>query len=209
MEEQLDFPAELQESVREALGRGVKVELKVQVQLEVKDKVENRVLVLAPHRLLLLSARVPSKVEQSFSLLDLQGISSNKPTQLVLEFERGSWVLRLGTVSEVDEVIAQIGLSLQRICPSVAPLKLLKKLSLKPPERTAPLLERWGKNQPDLGPCGGFSHQYWCMCDHLGAPYRDEVQWDVDTIYLTQDSRELNLQDFIHLDNRSVLSAAG
>ncbi len=27
---------------------------------------------------------------------------------------------------------------------------------------------------------------------------------DVDTIYLTQDTRELNLQDFIHLENRYV-----
>lgn len=84
---------------------------------------------------------------------------------------------------------------------------------------------------------GGFSHQYLCVCDQLGLPYREEVQWvsikfnlisflkiylftisllihaythiclmfllqDVDTIYLTQDSRELNLQDFIHLENR-------
>lgn len=24
---------------------------------------------------------------------------------------------------------------------------------------------------------GGFSHQYWCVCDYLGLPYREEVQW--------------------------------
>lgn len=29
---------------------------------------------------------------------------------------------------------------------------------------------------------------------------------DVDTIYLTQDTRELNLQDFIHLENRYNLT---
>lgn len=33
------------ESVREAVGRGVKIVLKLGVQLEVRDKVENRVLV--------------------------------------------------------------------------------------------------------------------------------------------------------------------
>lgn len=27
---------------------------------------------------------------------------------------------------------------------------------------------------------------------------------DVDTIYLTQDTRELNMQDFIHLENRYI-----
>lgn len=72
---------------------------------------------------------------------------------------------------------------------------------------------------------------YRCVCDWLGLPYKEEVQWvsidtfwsicaltlqrktplhgkflfdqqDVDTIYLTQDTRELNLQDFSHLENR-------
>lgn len=35
---------------------------------------------------------------------------------------------------------------------------------------------------------------------------RLHLHQDVDTIYLTQDTRELNLQDFIHLENRYVHS---
>ncbi|XP_032366002.1 F-actin-uncapping protein LRRC16A, partial [Etheostoma spectabile] len=162
---------------------------------------------LASHRAYLLTARVPSKVEHSFSYLDIQGISSNKPTQLVLEHERGPWSLRLGSVEEVDEVIAHIGSCLNRICPAVPPVKVMKKLSLKPPERVASLQAVWDEpGSADQGPCGGFSHQYWCVCDYLGLPYREEVQWDVDTIYLTQDTRELNLQDFIHLENRDLVA---
>lgn len=77
----------------------------------------------------------------------------------------------------------------------------MKKLSLKPPDRAAALQALWGEQAPaDLGPCGGsqwkrfwsvslgsdgwfcpvaggFSHQYWCVCDFLGLPYREEVQW--------------------------------
>uniref|UniRef100_A0A8C9XVN3 Capping protein regulator and myosin 1 linker 1 n=1 Tax=Sander lucioperca TaxID=283035 RepID=A0A8C9XVN3_SANLU len=167
------------------------------VQLEVKgDKVENRVLVSDS-----------CSVEHSFSYLDIQGISSNKPTQLVLEYERGPWSLRLASVEEVDEVIAHIGCCLNRICPAGSPVKVMKKLSLKPPERTASLQAIWDElSSADQGPCGGFSHQYWCVCDYLGLPYREEVQWDVDTIYLTQDTRELNLQDFIHLENRDLVA---
>nr|XP_046273541.1 F-actin-uncapping protein LRRC16A isoform X2 [Scatophagus argus] len=83
----------------------------------------------------------------------------------------------------------------------------MRKLSLKPPERTAALQAVWDEQgSADLGPCGGFSHQYWCVCDYLGLPYREEVQWDVDTIYLTQDTRELNLQDFVHLENRDLVA---
>ncbi|KAM6974904.1 F-actin-uncapping protein LRRC16A isoform 2-T2 [Tautogolabrus adspersus] len=203
-----DIPNELSESVREAVGRRVKLTLRRKVQLEVKaDKVENRVLALATHRAYLLTARVPSKVEHSFSYLDIQGISSNKPTQLVLESERGPWSLRLGSVEEVDEVIAHIGSCLQQICPAASPVKVMKKLSLKPAERTEALQAVWDEHSAaDLGPCGGFSHQYRCVCDHLGLPFREEVQWDVDTIYLTQDTRELNLQDFVHLENRDLVA---
>uniref|UniRef100_A0AAQ4Q4T9 F-actin-uncapping protein LRRC16A n=1 Tax=Gasterosteus aculeatus aculeatus TaxID=481459 RepID=A0AAQ4Q4T9_GASAC len=202
------IPNELLESVRDAAGRGVKLTLGRRVQLEVKgDKLESRVLALATHRAYLLTARVPAKVEHSFSYLEIQGISSNKPTQLVLESERGPWSLRLGSVDEVDEVIAHIGSSLQRICPACSPVKSMKKLSLKPPERTASLQAAWDEQaSADVGPCGGFSHQYWCVCDYLGLPYREEVQWDVDTIYLTQDTRELNMQDFIHLENRDLVA---
>ncbi|KAK5854607.1 hypothetical protein PBY51_004787 [Eleginops maclovinus] len=207
-EEKTDISNELFESVREAVGRRVKLTLRRKVQLEVKgDKVENRVLALASHRAYLLTARVPSKVEHSFSYLDIQGISSNKPTQLVLEYERGLWSLRLGSVEEVDEVIAHIGSCLHRIRPASSPVKVMKKLSLKPPERTASLQALWEEqSSADPGPCGGFSHQYWCVCDYLGLPYREEVQWDVDTIYLTQDTKELNLQDFIHLENRDLVA---
>uniref|UniRef100_A0A7N6F8P3 CARMIL C-terminal domain-containing protein n=1 Tax=Anabas testudineus TaxID=64144 RepID=A0A7N6F8P3_ANATE len=193
------------ESVREAVGRRVKLILRRSVQLEVKgDKVENRVLALASHRAYLLTARIPSKVSYC---LTHSFLCVCRPLQLVLEHERGSWSLRLGSVEEVDEVIAHIGVCLQRIRPSSSPVKVMRKLSLKPPERTTALQAIWDdQGSADLGPCGGFSHQYWCVCDYLGLPYREEVQWDVDTIYLTQDSRELNLQDFIHLENRDLVA---
>lgn len=83
------------------------------------------------------------------------------------------------------------------------------------------------------GPCGGFSTQYACMCDLHGVPYREEVAWvrltalfefakiellaseilfreiykfqDVDTIYLSHDTRELNLRDFDHLDQKDLV----
>ncbi|XP_035702195.1 F-actin-uncapping protein LRRC16A isoform X3 [Folsomia candida] len=55
-----------------------------------------------------------------------------------------------------------------------------------------------------VGPCGGFSTQYAWMCDLLGLPYREEVSWDVDTIYLSHDSRELCLNDFDHLEPRDL-----
>uniref|UniRef100_A0A3B3Z0E0 CARMIL C-terminal domain-containing protein n=1 Tax=Poecilia mexicana TaxID=48701 RepID=A0A3B3Z0E0_9TELE len=179
--------------VREAVGRRVKLALRRKVQLEVKgDKVENRVL-------------VSGSCSDFCSCAMLLCVC--RPLQLVLEHERGPWSFRLGSVEEVDEVIAQIGNCLHRICPASSPVKLMRKLNLKPPERLTALQAVWNDQcSADLGPCGGFSHQYWCVCDSLGLPYREEVQWDVDTIYLSQDTRELNLQDFVHLENRDLVA---
>uniref|UniRef100_A0A4W5RSG1 Capping protein regulator and myosin 1 linker 1 n=1 Tax=Hucho hucho TaxID=62062 RepID=A0A4W5RSG1_9TELE len=181
----------------------IKLTLKKRVKLEVKgDKLENRVLALASHRGFLLTARVPTKV-RSVSEID----TVLRPLQLLLEYDRGQLSLKLGSVEDVDEVVAHIGTCLHRICPGLSPAKAMKKLTLMPTERTAALQSLWeDQATTDLGPCGGFSHMYWCLCDQLGLPFREEVQWDVDTIYLTQDTRELNLQDFVHLENRDLVA---
>lgn len=54
----------------------------------------------------------------------------------------------------------------------------------------------------EVGPCGGFSTQYACMCDYHNMPYRDEVAWDVDNIYVALNTRELCLKDFDHLEQK-------
>ncbi|KAJ8291040.1 hypothetical protein GJAV_G00020720 [Gymnothorax javanicus] len=203
-----DVPKELLESIKDAVGRKIKLSVKKKVKLEVKgDKVENRVLALASHRAYLLTARIPSKVEQSFNYLEIQGITCNKPTQLAVEWDRGLMSLKLASLEEVNEVVAHIGSCLQRICPGLPPTKVMKKLAMDPPERISVLQSLWeNQNVAEPGPCGGFSQLYMCVCDWMGLPYREEVQWDVDTIYLTQDTRELNLQDFSHLENRDLVA---
>ncbi|KAF4087676.1 hypothetical protein AMELA_G00073260 [Ameiurus melas] len=196
-EETSNVPRELLESVRDAVGRKIKLGYKKKVKLEVKgDKVENRVLALASHRGYLLTARIPAKVEQTFNYLEIP--SQYNPSQISL---------RLVSMEEVNEVVCHIGVCVQRICPALSPVKVMKKLSMEPPERIAALQNVWEtQSSGEPGPCGGFSQQYRCVCDWLGLPYREEVQWDVDTIYLTQDTRELNLQDFSHLENRDLVA---
>ncbi|XP_063042233.1 F-actin-uncapping protein LRRC16A-like isoform X2 [Engraulis encrasicolus] len=208
MTEDSGVQKELLESVKDAVGRKIKLAVKKKVKLEIKgDKVENRVLALASHRVYILTARIPSKVEHSFNYLEIQGITCNKPTQLAIECEKGQVSLRLASTEEVDEVVAHIGNCLRRICPGLSPLRVMKKLSMEPSDRLNSLQNIWdNQTLPEPGPCGGFSQQYRCVCDWLGLPHREEVQWDVDTIYLTQDTRELNLQDFSHLENRDLVA---
>uniref|UniRef100_A0A674DRJ3 Capping protein regulator and myosin 1 linker 1 n=1 Tax=Salmo trutta TaxID=8032 RepID=A0A674DRJ3_SALTR len=198
-------PPKQTESVRDAVGGKIKLTLKKRVKLEVKgDKLENRVLALASHRGFLLTARVPTKVR---SVSESEYMHMRHCLRLIVCTCLCQLSLKLGSVEDVDEVVAHIGTCLHRICPGLSPVKAMKKLTLMPPERTAVLQSLWeDQATTDLGPCGGFSHMYWCLCDQLGLPFREEVQWDVDTIYQTQDTRELNLQDFVHLENRDLVA---
>uniref|UniRef100_A0A4W6C2W9 Capping protein regulator and myosin 1 linker 1 n=1 Tax=Lates calcarifer TaxID=8187 RepID=A0A4W6C2W9_LATCA len=162
-------------SVRDALGRKVKLSLRKRVKLEIKgDKTENRVLALASHRAYLLTARIPTKVRAA----------------LLIEYERGSFSLKLLSTEEVNEVVAHIGNCLLRICPGLPPNKVMKKLCMEPPDRLTSLQTLWENNKPaEPGP-------YPCSCMFVNT----------NTIYLTQDTRELNLQDFSHLENRDLVA---
>uniref|UniRef100_A0AAR2KM00 CARMIL C-terminal domain-containing protein n=1 Tax=Pygocentrus nattereri TaxID=42514 RepID=A0AAR2KM00_PYGNA len=200
---------ESSQSVQDAVGRQVKLSMKKKVQVEVKgDKLESRILVsesvcggvrsggilLCP----ILNSQVPCRSSVCCACVCMQ---------LVVDYDKGQLCLKLSSNEEADEVIAQVGISIQEHCPGLNPVRVMKRLSLKPAERVASLQTLWDKNtSTDAGPCGAFSRMYWCVCDQLGLPYREEVQWDVDTIYLTQDTRELNLQDFIHLENRDLMA---
>ncbi|XP_054020451.1 F-actin-uncapping protein LRRC16A isoform X4 [Dryobates pubescens] len=123
-----------------------------------------------------------------------------------METEKCNVSMKMASSEDVNEVLAHIGTCLRKIFPGLSPVRILKKVTVEPSERLANLQALWdSQTVAELGPCGGFSQMYACVCDWLGFPYREEVQWDVDTIYLTQDTRELNLQDFSHLDHRDLI----
>lgn len=181
--------------------------MKKKVKLETKgDKVDNKILVLTSCRAFLLTSRIPTKLELTFSYLEIQGVTSSKPGQLIVETEKCSISMKMASSEDVNEVMAHIGTCLRKIFPGLSPVRIMKKVTMEPSERLANLQALWdSQTVTELGPCGGFSQMYACVCDWLGFPYREEVQWDVDTIYLTQDTRELNLQDFSHLDHRDLI----
>ncbi|OWK13202.1 hypothetical protein Celaphus_00014547, partial [Cervus elaphus hippelaphus] len=162
--------------------------------------------VLTSCRAFLVTARIPTKLEVTFSYLEIHGVICSKPAQMVVETEKCSISMKMASPEDVSEVLAHIGTNLRKIFPGLSPVRIMKKVFMEPSERLASLQALWdSQTVAEQGPCGGFSQMYACVCDWLGFSYREEVQWDVDTIYLTQDTRELNLQDFSHLDHRALL----
>lgn len=203
---------ELSDSIRQCLGRKVKLTLKVLVKVETRgDKTDNRVLAFASCRLFVLTAKVPTRVDQHFHYLDIQGIESRKPNQLCLTVCDRVYTYYTtheeNSSHEVDTMVLSLCTALKNIFPSVPLTHIIRKVEVQPPKRMQQLeeLERatLGGTR-DMGPCGGFSTQYMCMCDYHALPYREEVAWDVDTIYLSHDTRELYLHDFDYLEQKGM-----
>uniref|UniRef100_A0A4X2LTD3 Capping protein regulator and myosin 1 linker 1 n=1 Tax=Vombatus ursinus TaxID=29139 RepID=A0A4X2LTD3_VOMUR len=143
--------------------------------------------------------------ELDLSETELQCHELHSPV-LIVETEKCSLSMKMASSEDVNDVLAHIGTCLRKIFPGLSPARIMKKIAMEPSERLTNLQALWdSQTVAELGPCGGFSQMYACVCDWLGFPYREEVQWDVDTIYLTQDTRELNLQDFSHLDHRDLI----
>uniref|UniRef100_H2XUW1 CARMIL C-terminal domain-containing protein n=3 Tax=Ciona intestinalis TaxID=7719 RepID=H2XUW1_CIOIN len=110
----------------------------------------------------------------------------------------------IGT-DDADHIIGRVALSLRTIFPNVA-LSRIIKASLEPLGRQKIIQSMLNQgDQSEPGPCGNFSEMYRCICDYLGAPVREEVEWDVDTIYLSQNCKEINTKDFDLPDTKDII----
>jgi Ran GTPase-activating protein (RanGAP) involved in mRNA processing and transport len=190
----------------------VKILFKNVVRLETKgDKTENRVLVFSPCRILLLTAKVPTKIDCHFHYLEIQALESKRGNQLSLTINDKVYSFLTGDDStcsaEVDNMISALNNAIRNIFPTVPLQHIIKKIDVIPNTRLQQLrdLEAIASSRREVGPCGGFSTQYACMCDYHGMTYREEVAWDVDNIYVSLNTRELCLKDFDYLDQKDLI----
>ncbi|XP_030628535.1 capping protein, Arp2/3 and myosin-I linker protein 3-like [Chanos chanos] len=177
--------------------RGIKLDTK-------NGKTEDRILVLTTWRLYLMAAKVPTKVESTFNFLEIRAMNTHPEQQVVIETDKSTYSLRLQSRDHLDHVINHINFALSRIfnnsvfAPSIC-------------QSDSDLSEGSRKYSPSSDTsvetqraCGGFSETYAALCDYNGISCKEEVQWDVDTIYHSQDNREFNLLDFSHLESRDL-----
>uniref|UniRef100_A0A672NB95 CARMIL C-terminal domain-containing protein n=1 Tax=Sinocyclocheilus grahami TaxID=75366 RepID=A0A672NB95_SINGR len=102
-------------------------------------------------------------------------------SQVVIETDKSTYSLRLQSNDHLDQLISHINFALSRIFNNSIYTHIIT-LSLSPIS-------------------GGFSETYAALCDYNGITCKEEVQWDVDTIYHSQDNREFSLLDFSHLES--------
>ncbi|XP_047012619.1 capping protein, Arp2/3 and myosin-I linker protein 3 isoform X2 [Ictalurus punctatus] len=198
----LSVSREMTESIKSVIDKP-SVRFAQAIKVESKNgKSEDRVLVLATWRLYLMAPKLPTKVEQTFNYLEIRAISPHPENQVVIETDKSTYVFRLQSSDHMDQLLGHINFTLSRIFNNSIPS--IFQADGEVPDgghKYSPSSESSVEAQRA---CGGFSETYAALCDYNGISCKEEVQWDVDTIYHSQDNRELNLLDFAHLESRDL-----
>ncbi|XP_055992655.1 capping protein, Arp2/3 and myosin-I linker protein 2 [Sorex fumeus] len=182
-------------------------ELLLQTWLPERQATEpGHVLALLRWRAYLLHTCLPLRVDCTFSYLEVQAMALQEmPPQITFELESlPELVLEFAGVAALEQLAQHIAMAIKRVFPRstlgklfrapTAPTLLARlERSTHPPEALAP-----------SRPCGGFVETYEALCDYNGFPFREEIQWDVDTVYHRQGCRHFNLGDLSHLGNRDL-----
>uniref|UniRef100_A0A8C0F361 Capping protein regulator and myosin 1 linker 2 n=1 Tax=Bubo bubo TaxID=30461 RepID=A0A8C0F361_BUBBB len=106
---------------------------------------------------------------------------------------------------DLEQVVIHVTMSLKKGEPSPTLLSPRHPSPDScPPQRSPPCSCGKVCHQVCFLFAGGFSETYAALCDYNGFAFREEIQWDVDNIYHSQDCREFNLLDFSHLESRDV-----
>ncbi|XP_044216864.1 capping protein, Arp2/3 and myosin-I linker protein 3-like isoform X1 [Thunnus albacares] len=177
--------------------RGIKLDTK-------NGKTEDRILVLTTWRLYFLAPKIPAKVETTFNFLEIRALNSHPEHQVIIDTDKSSFTLRFESREHLNHVVSHINFALSRIFNNsiFAPSICHSDSDLSEGSRKySPSSEASVETQRA---CGGFSETYAALCDYNGISCKEEVQWDVDTIYHSQDNREFNLLDFSHLESRDL-----
>ncbi|XP_030154327.1 capping protein, Arp2/3 and myosin-I linker protein 2 isoform X3 [Lynx canadensis] len=166
---------------------------------------QGHVLALLRWRAYLLHTCLPLRVDCTFSYLEVQAMALQEtPPQVTFELESlPELVLEFAGVTALEQLAQHIAAAIKKVFPRSNLGKLFRK-----PTSSSMLarLERSSPSEDTLpsSPCGGFLETYEALCDYNGFPFREEIQWDVDTIYHHQGCRHFSLGDFSHLGSRDL-----
>ncbi|XP_077354043.1 capping protein, Arp2/3 and myosin-I linker protein 3 isoform X2 [Festucalex cinctus] len=195
---------EMTECIRKVLDKQA-IKFVRAIKLDTRSgKSEDRVLVLATWRLYLFAVKVPTKVEVTFNFLEIRAMNTYQEHQVIIDTDKTTYSMRLETQDQLDHMVSHINYALSRVFNNsiyAPPICRAEGDTTDGIHQYSPISESSLDPQKT---CGGFSETYAALCDYNGIGCKEEVQWDVDTIYHSQDNRELNLLDFSHLDSRDL-----
>ncbi|CAL8277875.1 unnamed protein product [Lota lota] len=200
----INVTREITESIRKVLDRQP-IKFVRAIKQDIKSgRSEDRILVLATWRLYLFAVKVPTKVEVTFNFLEIRAMNTFPEFQVVIDTDKTTYSLRLQSQEQVEHTVGHINYALSRVFNNsiyAPPICRAEGDVADGVHKFSPTSDSSLEAQKT---CGGFSETYAALCDYNGIGCKEEVQWDVDTIYHSQDNREFNLLDFSHLDSRDL-----
>ncbi|XP_052582915.1 capping protein, Arp2/3 and myosin-I linker protein 2 isoform X2 [Peromyscus californicus insignis] len=180
-------------------------ELLLKTWLPQEGAEQSHILVLLRWRAYLLHTCLPLRVDCTFSYLEVQAMALQEtPPQVTFELESlPELVLEFPGVAALEQLAQHVAAAIKKVFPRSTLGKLFRKPT---PSSLLVRLERScpGESAAPSSPCGGFLETYEALCDYNGFPFREEIQWDVDTIYHRQGCRHFCLGDFAHLGSRDL-----
>ncbi|XP_074644315.1 F-actin-uncapping protein LRRC16A-like isoform X2 [Tubulanus polymorphus] len=207
-----NVPRDISESIRDVVDKKTRLTIRRLVHqdaIKEKEKPDKKVLAFSQYRVFVFTAKLPCRMEHSFNYLSIDSIESKTCGQLLLMAEGKTYLFHSlvdEDTDEFDHMIAHICTSLKNVFISTPLNKLIKTIDVSPPDRIKTMHTMIKDIEArDPGPCDNYSQMYSAMCDKHCLPYRDEVAWDVDTIYLSQGNKEFCVGDFDHLDPRELV----
>ncbi|XP_035796909.2 capping protein, Arp2/3 and myosin-I linker protein 3 isoform X1 [Amphiprion ocellaris] len=195
---------EITESIRKVLDKQAIKFVRAIKQDTRSGKSEDRILVLATWRLYLFAVKVPTKMEVTFNFLEIRAMNTYPEHQVVIDTDKTTYSLRLQTQDQLDHMVSHINYALSRVFNNSIYAPPICRAEEDLPDGTHKFSPNSETSLEPQKTCGGFSETYAALCDYNGIGCKEEVQWDVDTIYHSQDNREFNLLDFSHLDSRDL-----
>ncbi|EDL92390.1 rCG51267, partial [Rattus norvegicus] len=131
---------------------------------------------------------VNCEVDCTFSYLEVQAMALQEtPPRVTFELESlPKLVLEFPGVAALEQLAQHVAAAIKKVFPRST---LGVCLSFHHTSDTS---------------LGGFLETYEALCDYNGFPFREEIQWDVDTIYHRQGCRHFCLGDFSHLGSRDL-----
>ncbi|KAM9458725.1 capping protein, Arp2/3 and myosin-I linker protein 3 isoform 1-T1 [Salvelinus alpinus] len=200
----INVSREITESIRRLIDKQSIKFVRAVKQDTKNGKSEDKILVLATWRLFLFAVKVSSKMEVTFNFLEIRAMNTYPDHQVVIDTDKSTHSLRLQSQDHLDHMMNHVNYALSRIFNNsmYAPAICRTEGGVSDGvQKFSPNSESSVETQKT---CGGFSETYAALCDYNGIGCKEEVQWDVDTIYHSQDNREFNLLDFSHLDSRDL-----
>ncbi|XP_034038466.1 capping protein, Arp2/3 and myosin-I linker protein 3 [Thalassophryne amazonica] len=195
---------EITEGIRKVLDKQAVKLVRAIKQDTRSGKSEDRILVLATWRLYLFAVKVPTKVEVTFNFLEIRAMNTYPEHQVVIDTDKTTFSLRLQTQDQLDHMVSHINYALSRVFNNSIYAPPVCRAEGEMTDGTQKFSPNSECSLEPQKTCGGFSETYAALCDYNGIGCKEEVQWDVDTIYHSQDNREFNLLDFSHLDSRDL-----